>query len=242
MESQLASLLESLASPDGSVRRAAILELGKLRNPQSISTLVNVLVNDPDLNVHEDATWALTQIGETSVPELLAALPDATPQARHNLVHALGKIGAWSATSALIAATKDADDTVRNKAVFALGQLGNPQAIPALINALADPVQNVQWGARAALENFGLKALPALISAQKSDDPAIRELAASLMGNIDDNAVLAPLMQATTDPAWEVRLAAIEGLAYLGNPKARSALTARLNDEHPHAAQWPSRC
>jgi HEAT repeats len=83
--------INSLRNPDENVRRAAVLELGKMRSPQAIQPVTVTLASDPSPMVREAAARALGLIG--------------SPVALTALMHA---------------AQADADATVRSSAQFAV--------------------------------------------------------------------------------------------------------------------------
>ena len=83
--------INSLRSQDPNVRRAAVLELGKMRAPQAIQPITVTLASDP------------------------------IPMVREAAARALGLIGSPVALTALMhAAQADADPTVRSSAQFAV--------------------------------------------------------------------------------------------------------------------------
>src|SRR5690242_1762557 len=89
-----ATLVAQLASPDAGQRSKAIHQLqpGTINDDQTIVALVSILCNDADLNIVEDATWALVRYGAAATPALLNQMGHKNPRARHNIAHALGKL------------------------------------------------------------------------------------------------------------------------------------------------------
>lgn len=85
--------MAQLKSTDTNQRSEAVLALGRLADSSAIPALVDVLCHDDALNIREDAVWSLARMGNASVGPLLDALKEANAHARHNIVHALGKIG-----------------------------------------------------------------------------------------------------------------------------------------------------
>ena len=228
------SLIESLQSPDAAERSQAILAIGHQRETRAINHLVRILCTDPDLNVQEDTTWSLVRMGSDAVDALLAALNDADPQARHNIIHTLGKIADVRALAALIQATTDTDQKVRYKAIYALGQIGHVDAIDALITALGDEIQTVSWMAREVLEGFGDRAVEPLVAALKTSPSDVQELIVSLLGDTGDERALLPLIDVlSASEDWEVRFAAIQALGQFGDERALAALLSLTEDHNP---------
>lgn len=89
------SLLTQLRSHDARDRSAAVLQLapGAFDDAAAITMLLDVLCTDGDLNVVEDATWVLARHGDGALSALLDTITHGDSRARHNVVHALGKIG-----------------------------------------------------------------------------------------------------------------------------------------------------
>lgn len=230
----IAALTVQLQSGDHHERSAAALEMGKSGDPNVIPPLVAALCSDHDLNVIEDVTWALTRLQPLPIPSLLDALANADPHGRHNIVHALGKLGDRSAADALIASLRDSAKRVRAKAVFVLGQIGIAEAVPALIERLNDDDDNVRWAAFETLTLPAMNAGPALIEALSHPDEIVREGAARALGALGYELALPSLIAALDDPSFDVRSAALEALAQLAhNPAARAALENAAS--HPDA-------
>jgi HEAT repeat protein len=226
------AIIQQLQSPDARQRSDAVFQLqpDNVQDERAISVLVDVLCHDSDLNVVEDATWVLVRYGTRATPELLDRIANDSAQARHNIVHALGKLGDVAAVPALIKATQDDTVAVRQKAVYGLGQIGDSAAIDALIKALGDSVQDVQWTAREALEGFGEKAFTLLVTALTDESSQIRELAAGLLGILENTDAVQPLISALQTEDALVRFAIIEALGNLGDTQALPVVEHHLTD------------
>lgn len=236
MTNSLDSRLAKLKSSNAHERSQAVLQLqpGTISDENAIAALVGVLCDDEDLNVVEDATWALVRYGAAAAAVLLDAITHDHPRARHNIVHALGKIADARALPALISATQDAEPAVRLKSVYALGQIGDPQAIEALIARLDDASEDVRWTAREVLQGFGERALSPLIDALAAESAHVRELSTSLLGDLGDVRAVDALIAAVETEDWPVRLAVVEALGSIGDGRARPVIEQRVDDPHPH--------
>ncbi|MBL8155592.1 MAG: HEAT repeat domain-containing protein [Anaerolineae bacterium] len=222
MTDSLASLIAQLQDAQPNVRSKAALGLGQLGDPQAIEALIGTLCHDPELNVQEDATWALVRIGAAAVEPLIHALSDPSAAARHNAAHTLGKIGDGRAVDGLIGALRDGDAPVRLKAAYALGQIGDGRAAQGLVDLLADPDLNVRWMAVEVLER--LKAVEAVLPALGHAEADVREQAAAILGLIGDRRAAEGLIRAARDETWEVRVAAIQALGEIGDQDALLSL------------------
>ncbi|MBZ0286924.1 MAG: HEAT repeat domain-containing protein [Anaerolineae bacterium] len=235
MTNTFETLIAQLKSQDTLQRSTAILQLqpGTIHEEHALSALVHILCHDDDLNVVEDATWVLVRYGAAAMDTLVQHIRHEHSRARHNVVHALGKLGDAQAVPHLIAATRDADASVRLKATYALGQIGDERAIDALIDRLDDPAQDIQWTAREVLEAFGEKALPHLIHALTRESIPVRELAASLLGDLADTRAVEPLMSAADSADWPVRFAVAEALGKIGDGRALPVVQRMIDDDDP---------
>lgn len=200
-----------LDSPDAETRRDAIGALGRLNGAaaRAVPKLTDLLGTDPDARARAAAADALRKIGpaaEPAVPALAAALADPEPLVRMSAAGALLRFGprAGAAVPALVAAAADEDNdtdldlfahTVRQAVLAALGPAaaGTPAAVPTFTAALDGP----------------------------APDP-VRALAARGLGLAGAHGKpAAPRLRALLrDPNADVRRAAEEALAALGEPAA----------------------
>lgn len=239
MPTNFERILAQLQSNDIAQRSAAVMMLqpGDSDTTRAIQILVDVLCTDDDLNIIEDATWVLAQYGTSSTPFLLEKITDDNPQVRQNIVHTLGKIKNQEAVPAIILRAQDITPSVRQKAVYVLGQIGSPNAIEQLISSLDDSVEDVRWSALEALGRFGKTRLGHLIEALANKSSMIREMVASLLGDIGDKRTVEPLLAALETNEWEVRFAVLEALGNIGDKRASYAVRQCLTDEHPAVRQ-----
>lgn len=181
--------IQALDDPNHDVRKAAILVLGKLRDRRSVKSLLSILSSQAD-ELRRGATRVLGLIGGRS-PRVARAIND------------------------LLAA--DPSLEVRAEAARALGRLLHLSSIPFLIQALNDPYWTVREHAENALNNFGQKAVEALIEALGSEHDFVRFRSARILGNIGGPAAIKALETLLGDPqeAREVLKIAQQGLKLL---------------------------
>jgi HEAT repeat protein len=117
------------------------------RAPEVVTALIRVL-DDEDIEVHQEATRALRNMGRAAagaVPRLIEDLKDKRAILRSDAAAALAHIGpaAKAAVPALIRALKDEDKSARLDAVAALGAIGPDakEALPALSELLGEDEQ-----------------------------------------------------------------------------------------------------
>ncbi len=181
--------IQALQDPNQDVRKAAILVLGKLRDKRAINPLLAVLSSQVD-ELRRSATRILGIIGSRS-PRVARAI------------------------NGLLAS--DGSLEVRAEAARALGRLLHPSSIPFLIEALNDPYWTVREHAENALNNFGQRAVKALVEALSSEHDFVRVRSARILGNIGGPAAVTALETVLRDPqeAADVLQMAQQGLKLL---------------------------
>ena len=183
-EASIPPLLNGLQDPNWRVRLRAIEALSLLKPQVAVAPLMNIVANDPDTAVRQDAVRALGQIGDAhALPLLLDSL--TTPSLQIKAIEALGNLRAVEALPHLIALVKSlpadayedrmegcTDPKYKEElppleaAVKALAQIGDPQAIPVLIQALHSTL--LRQEAAEALTHFGSPAKTPLLQLLKT--------------------------------------------------------------------------
>ena len=126
-------LIGCLSRGDG-VARSAARELGRLADERSIQPLVDAL-SQPE--VKQSATEALVRIGTRATENLIAALKNASPEARRLSAEILGTIAEKRAIEPLIQVMQsDPDYAVRTAAAKTLGDLKDPRALWVIVGTL----------------------------------------------------------------------------------------------------------
>lgn len=121
---------------DWDVRKYAIGALGKIRDERVLDPLMQQLKND---EFKDDAINALVELGEPSVPKLIAALKDKDEMVRQQAVLGLGRIKSGEAIDPLIAMLQDKDWFTRLTAAAALESIGDERGREAIKPMLKDP-------------------------------------------------------------------------------------------------------
>ncbi|MFJ8753036.1 HEAT repeat domain-containing protein [Streptomyces sp. NPDC102441] len=172
--------LRGLKDDRSSVRLRAAMAVGTAPDPRFIDTLVERCAVEPDFQVREMLTWALTrQSAPATVPGLLGELRSECAQARSQALHTLSKIGdrqAWPAiTPALLS---DADDEVARSAwraaVVLVPEGGEAGLAEALTAQLGRGGREMQLSLSQALIALGEMILPVLRAATAHPVPAVR--------------------------------------------------------------------
>lgn len=121
---------------DWEVRKAAIQALGKIKDERVLDPLVSQLRID---EFREDATLALTEVGQPAVTRLVTALKDKDEFVRKQAVIILGRIGDSEAIDPLIELLHDPDWYVRLTAAAALESIHDERGREAIKTLMKDP-------------------------------------------------------------------------------------------------------
>jgi len=159
-----AALLLALADRTPSVRAAAALALGRIREPRAIDPLVAMLA-EPVEGDRVAATEALLSFGPAAVPALLAALGPAGARRQAEILNVLADIADPRATGAVIAA--------------ALPPARAPGGADPAIDARArrERATTRRWALATLGRLPGADGLPALEKGARDRDPAMRAAA-----------------------------------------------------------------
>jgi HEAT repeat protein len=214
----LVPVLGLLSSPEPAVRLAAMTALRPLIGTDArTADVLQSRLADEDGEVRILAAEYLGLSRSAGAVPALARLtgPGHPPRLRLAAVDALGEIGDARATPALLAALRDGPPSLHRAAASALGYVADPAAIPPLL---------------------------ALIRADRGPTRhhAVRALGGTARGTKDAR-VRAVLDELATGGSAPVALAAIAGLAALGDPGAAPGLLALAQgggSERQRAAVW----
>ena len=251
------SLVAILKDEDGDVRDAAVRALGWLQDPRAVEPLIAAFEKWPSMS---SVRSSLKDIGRPAVEPLNTALKSDNPAVRTMAAKTLGKISDPVAVEPLISSLKDENRHVRKNAVTALRWIRDPRAVEPLIAALKDDDGDVRDAAARALgwfrdprgagpliaafenwpsmssvgsslEDIGRPAVESLNAALKSENPAVRTMAARTLGDIGDPGAVEPLISSLKDNNRDVRENAAAALRWIRDPRAVEPLIAALKDE-----------
>ncbi|MFH9729293.1 HEAT repeat domain-containing protein [Streptomyces sp. NPDC017260] len=172
--------LRGLEDDHASVRLRTAMAVGTAPDPRYVGRLVERCATEPDFQVREMLTWALTRHpASTTVPRLVDEVRSERAQARGQALHTLSKIGdrrAWPAlTRALLA---DADDEVARSAWRAAVVLVPDDEEGELADALATQLgrggRETRLSLSRALIALGEVILPTLRAAMTDAAPQVR--------------------------------------------------------------------
>jgi HEAT repeat protein len=230
------ALAAALLDPDGTVRAAAasgLRELVEVLPPEpGLAAGLEAATESPDPLVRAAAVEVSRTLRLGTAEGFAALLTDADREVRVQVVRALVSV---DAVEALASAAADASREVRVAVAAGLGSIGTPAHLATL---LSDPDLLVRAAALTALATVGCPPPYADAAAEALLDPAwrVREGAASALGAVPDasgaaGAAVRALLAALTDPAPNVRRAAVRSLLrHLDRPGVREALAGLGED------------
>ena len=166
----LKSVILSKANPE--LRKNTGFWLGLQNNKEALSTLTQVVNNDPDLDVRKNAVWGIGYIQlPESIDELVyIAKHNSEREVRRNAIYALGNKAVRKAEDALKDfVDNDPDIEIKKTAVYALAN-NMKDAVPYLIKiAKTNPSLEIRKSAIYSLGNSDdERALNALIDLAKN--------------------------------------------------------------------------
>ncbi|GGK95716.1 hypothetical protein Ppa06_69630 [Planomonospora parontospora subsp. parontospora] len=152
--------------------------------------------------------------------------------------HVLGLMHHAEAVPALVRLLSDRNPEVRAVAARALGQVGAPEAAGPLLECLSGGGRVPFDLVAQSLIRIGPAARPALDRALSHSDPAVRAIAAEVLGLIGSVGSVAALVRVlSVDPSVDVRTRAARSLGRLGTPACLAALTDATGLAHPQAVR-----
>ncbi|GGS78303.1 hypothetical protein GCM10010222_19620 [Streptomyces tanashiensis] len=180
-DTQVTRALRGLESDNSSVRLRAALAVGTAPDPRCVDDLVGRCAVEPDFQVREMLTWALTRHPSAlTLPPLLGELRSERAQARSQALHTLSKIGdrrAWTAITREL--MTDADDEVARSAWRAAVVLVPEGEEPGLADVLATQLgrggRETRLSLSRALIALGEAMAPALRTAMADPRPSVRQ-------------------------------------------------------------------
>lgn len=237
------SLLQDLQSSDPSVRRSAVVALGKCRDDSehAIPALRQALEDD-QFAIRVLAGVSLSKLGEpdgevpfriSDLPMLIDALSDRSYHVSDSARDALKELGSL-AVPALVKQLDHSDSSVRSSVLSVLSALGPAaaDAAPALSKfVLQEQNKGNRWTAISTLGHIGppaADAVPVLIELLEHGGETDRRHAANALGGIGGAEALATLERLVDDPDAVVARNARLGLSKLRGPEPRTKKRRKL--------------
>jgi len=242
---------QMLKSSEAVKRRIAVDTIGRQRNQNDISVLINAL-GDADAGVKIAACDSLGLMrAQQATDKILSLLNDKDSQVRQSACVALGYIGDPKVQTGLIERVKnDPDNSVKMQAILILGNMRSSGAVDSLIPLLKDKNPDMRLMSAQALGKIGdTKAATALKDAlsvsveEIKNEPSLKEpyrqgqynrLISELvksLGDLKDKSSEGKLEELLKNDEKSVKLSAASSLGKLGNKSGLSEATKLVNDK-----------
>ena len=244
-------LIRMLSDEEARIRRRAALAIGRVALAEGMQPLVGVLA-DTDPEVRQIAAFALGLIGDKSGRDpLVRALADPSPLVQGSAAEALGLIGDIAAADAIgrlvsqivqspaLAQPPAEEDDVRRDTPSAAARLGiyalvRLKAYPQLASAVLDGSGQPRvrwWPVAYALQRLeDARALPALLTLAKDQNPYTRAFAVKGLATLKDSAALPVLMPLLSSGDRSVLIETVRALGRIGDRSAAEPLLRLVND------------
>ena len=227
-EVSMEKLLEQLRGENSAGRNLAAAQLGKMKDPRVVSSLIQMLKEDC-FRWKGSVIPLLLAVGEPAAEPLLALLnsPDENTCVLTQTAAVLGEFKEARAVeplAQLLLRMLDVigENTFRNTAAKALGQLKDFRATDSLLAALLSEDGELQKAAAEALSQIqDPRSLGPLITAFLNKEGQSRPAIAEALGHLKDKKATDVLVGALTDEDWHVREKAAQALDNIGwSPQA----------------------
>ena len=227
------ALRKFAANADPTVRRRAVIALGRLQDRAGTAALLKAL-QDSSEAVRIEAAFALGQVADTTAAEALARATAASSlELRATAVSALGKIKSSRSPRLLVPFLNDPSPRIRSAAALALAALADSTTGSYVIPLLQDPDAEVRWRAAYALEKTGdSTAVWAVANALADSVAMVRAFAARTLGLLHTKKAVIPLTypHVLADSDWHVRVNVARSLGLLHDMGAVRALGSMKDD------------
>jgi HEAT repeat protein len=237
----LPEVLVCLEDADGDARAAACAALARIGDP-AVTDRLFARLEDPSPLVVQAAIAAIQSLGSPQTEaQALAAARSPSPRVRRWGLRIIAYFGYGSGLEVVLASMGDPDQHVRDSAIYALPFLEGPRAKEALLAAARSGNDATRASAVRALGSCSGDARidSAVIAALDDSDPWVRYYACQSAGRLQIEVAVRLMSRLLTDPAGQVRVAAIEGLSHFEDARATAALVdaaASADDDVRRAA------
>lgn len=243
-------LIRALSSAHGAVRRYAAFRLASLPTDRPSGrridekTLYRALaraLDDDSVEVRQNVLQFVLRVEGDYRDQLIEkALQDEEPDVLSLAVGAVSEQMGEEVVARLEELLRTSPHAeVREAAANMLGKIGSEESVPALTAALDDEAANVRWFAIEGLRKLGaVEAMPRISQMLDEDeDPRVREIAATTLGELGQPGGVPALRRALRDPRERVRQKAAAALIMLARDsyERMMVIAGALREEGLHA-------
>ncbi len=212
---------KGVASSSADTRRIAVDALGVVINNHHVMRIAEKSLRDSNAQVRAAAATALGKVHAcASIPRLIAALDDKEPEV------------VLAAAKSLISLHNERGYEVYYE-VLTGERRGGKNAVAQELGVLRNPKKLAEMGFEEGIGfvPFGSMGLEAFRVLKGGTGMEVRAAAATMLAHDPDRGAATALADATGDPSWHVRVAAIDAIAERGDPRLLSAVLSSLDDE-----------
>lgn len=224
-------LVQSLSSPDSSVRKAVVIALGATDDSRAIKPLINAL-EDEDSGVRKTIIETLSKIGDSQVIDpLITALADNESYVRKTASDALRtlskKVGDMDIKKLALCYDRDI-----KRMLGKLSRSGDSRAAIPIGKTLKEGGWTIRPLAAEALGKFrGPQVVELLLIALEDENFETRLSAIKTLGNFHDSQAVESLTKCLGDTEWSVREEAANALGQFNDSRSVTSLIAAISDE-----------
>jgi len=215
------AVLGAIRHHDEDVRAAAIAALARIGDESDIDLLVETAVSGQPVSNQETARASLNRMPGAEIDTyMIAAIPEAEPMARAELVRSLGERNSAGAIDVLLSTATDPDQSVRVESFKSLAIVARPDRVDDLIQLLVNEQDD---GTRNEAERTVVlvsqkiegaeQAGPVLAALPTVSDIDARSSLIEVLGRIGDTGALTTLRTELSGDTPEYRRAAILALS-----------------------------
>ncbi len=222
-----------LADADARVRAHACRAVAKVGDTSVVPALF-ALIGDTNAYVSQASIAAVEALrGDESRALALEAAASPDPTRRRAALQIISRLGSAEAFDLLTAAMSDPNARIRDTAIAGLASLGAPRAFAALLEASRSPTAGARAAAMRALGRTTGAAAVALRAGLRDEDAWVRYYACQALGNLAIFEALDDVIGLIDDPAGQVRVAAIEAIAKLGEGRCTAVMDTACRSTDP---------
>ena len=212
--------------------------LARIGDPRAVDELLKLIGNE-DASTRQAAVSALNSLAMPQMSErIIPRLHDPDPNVRESAVKIAGYFGYPAAASELLRLSRDPIERVRSAAIEHLPYVEDERAFDALVHAIKEETPSVRAAAARALGNMDNPGVAqALIDGLADEDVWVRYFSARSLGrrrSEDGVEALEKLIQ--EEKFNHVRIAALDSLGQIGDPRIAGIVAGLIRDDDPQVA------
>ncbi len=209
-DQNLDSLIALLDSEDRDVRIFVADILGSIKSVIVVMPLCNLLLNDPDVNVRQQAAVSLGNIGHPEAIKCLKKALNDEEWVQFSVIEAFKKIKDPSSVKYLLDFLGKGSEMVDSMIIETLGEIGTVKVVPVLFSKLREYSSYLR-----------LKVVEAIVK-------ILGEQIKFTFSEEEKREFLNYLREALQDEDEEIQEVAIKGLGYLGLPEASKDIFQKI--------------